>query len=218
MINRENRDWPDDGDHVRDLEAAGAVVIRGEAHLDGPGRVVVRSAAGEQTLTARSTLIAVGTNASVPDDIEGLDQIQPWTNREATSTRELPKSLAVLGAGPTGVEMSQVYARYGVPTVLVSPHDRINPSDHPRWPRRGASSDPRERPKGGLSSGELARNWQEVCGRPSDPPPPSLSRGSDVSRDRRLAECFEVLHRVTEVSLDRSTEQLLCDAGEYTHR
>ncbi len=28
--------------------------------------------------------------------------------------------------------MSQVFARYGVPTVLVSPHDRINPQDHPR--------------------------------------------------------------------------------------
>jgi pyruvate/2-oxoglutarate dehydrogenase complex dihydrolipoamide dehydrogenase (E3) component len=38
----------------------------------------------------------------------------------------------VLGAGPTGVEMSQVFARYGVPTVLISPHDRINPKDHPR--------------------------------------------------------------------------------------
>lgn len=132
MINRENRDWPDDSGHVRDLEAAGAVVIRGEARMDGPGRVVVRTAADEQTLTAHSILVAVGTNASVPDDIEGLDQIRPWTNREATSTRELPKSLVVLGAGPTGVEMSQVYARYGVPTVLVSAHDRINPNDHPR--------------------------------------------------------------------------------------
>jgi len=76
--------------------------------------------------------VAVGTSSTIPDDIEGLDQIQPWTNREATTTRELPRSLVVLGAGPTGVEMSQVYARYGVPTVLVSPHERINPKDHPR--------------------------------------------------------------------------------------
>ena len=80
MINRENRDWPDDSGHVRDLEAAGAVDIRGEARMDGPGRVVVRTAADEHTLTAHSILVAVGTNASVPDDIEGLDQIRPWTN------------------------------------------------------------------------------------------------------------------------------------------
>jgi len=125
-------DWPDDNGHVRDLEAAGAVVFRGEGRIDGPGRVVVRTSDGVRTLGARAILVAVGTNSTIPDDIEGLDQIQPWTNREATTTRELPRSLVVLGAGPTGVEMSQVYARYGVPTVLVSPHERINPNDHPR--------------------------------------------------------------------------------------
>jgi dihydrolipoamide dehydrogenase len=125
-------DWPDDSGHVRDLEAAGAVVFRGEARIDGPRQVVVRTADGVRALGARAILVAVGTNATIPDDIEGLDEIQPWTNREATTTRELPRSLVVLGAGPTGVEMSQVYARYDVPTILVSPHERINPKDHPR--------------------------------------------------------------------------------------
>jgi pyruvate/2-oxoglutarate dehydrogenase complex dihydrolipoamide dehydrogenase (E3) component len=125
-------DWPDDSDHVRDLEAAGAVVIRGEARIDGPRQVVVRTSDGVRALGARAILVAVGTNSTIPDDIDGLDQIQPWTNREATTTRELPRSLVVLGAGPTGVEISQVYARYGVPTILVSAHERINPNDHPR--------------------------------------------------------------------------------------
>lgn len=69
-----------------------------------------------------------------PDDsghVTDLDAITPWTNRQATTTRELPRSLVVLGAGPTGVEMSQIYARYGIPMVLVSLHERINPKDHP---------------------------------------------------------------------------------------
>jgi pyruvate/2-oxoglutarate dehydrogenase complex dihydrolipoamide dehydrogenase (E3) component len=133
MIVREQpRDWPDDSGHVTDLEAAGAVVIRGEARIEGPGRVVVRTADGVRVLGARAVVVAVGSNSTIPDDIEGLDQIRPWTNREATTARELPRSLVVLGAGPTGVEMSQVCARYGVPTVLVSPHERINPKDHPR--------------------------------------------------------------------------------------
>ena len=133
MIVRERpREWPDDGAHVNDLEAAGAEVIRGDARLDGPGRVVVRTPDGDRALGAKAILVAVGSNATIPDDIEGLDQVHAWTNREAASTRELPKSLVVLGAGPTGVELSQVFARYGVPTVLVSPHDRINPKDHPR--------------------------------------------------------------------------------------
>ncbi|NJD29946.1 MAG: NAD(P)/FAD-dependent oxidoreductase [Chloroflexi bacterium] len=133
MIVRERpRDWPDDSGHVNDLDSAGAEVIRGDARLDGPGRVVVRSDREERSLAAKAILVAVGANSTIPDDIEGLDQIRPWTNREATSARELPGSLVVLGAGPTGVEMSQVFARYGVPTVLVSPHDRVNPRDHPR--------------------------------------------------------------------------------------
>jgi dihydrolipoamide dehydrogenase len=133
MIVREpSRDWPDDSGHVHDLEAAGAVVIRGEARIGGPGQVVIRTADGLRAFGARAIVVAVGTNAAIPDDIEGLDNIRPWTNREATTARELPRSLIVLGAGPTGVEMSQVYARYGVPTVLVSPHERINPNDHPR--------------------------------------------------------------------------------------
>jgi pyruvate/2-oxoglutarate dehydrogenase complex dihydrolipoamide dehydrogenase (E3) component len=133
MIVRERpRDWPDDSGHVNDLEAAGAEIIRGEARLDGTGHVVVRSEGDERHLRATSILVAVGSNSTIPDGIDGLDQIRPWTNREATSARELPRSFVVLGAGPTGVEISQVFARYGVPTVLVSPHDRINPKDHPR--------------------------------------------------------------------------------------
>src|SRR5712671_6785584 len=124
MIVRERPlDWPDDSGHVNDLEAAGVVVIHGEARIDGPGKVVVRGDRGDRALGAKSILLSVGTNATIPDDIEGLDLIRPWTNRQATTARELPKSLVVLGAGPTGVEMSQVFALYGVPTVLVSQDD-----------------------------------------------------------------------------------------------
>jgi pyruvate/2-oxoglutarate dehydrogenase complex dihydrolipoamide dehydrogenase (E3) component len=55
-----------------------------------------------------------------------------WTNREATLTRELPRSLLVLGGGPTGCELAQVFARFGVPTRIVQSGPRILPTDHPR--------------------------------------------------------------------------------------
>lgn len=132
MINREGRDWPDDGGHLRALEGAGARVVRGEARLAGPGRVAVRSAdGGEIVLEARAIVIAVGSHSTIPD-LPGLDQIRPWTNREATSTRTLPDSLLILGGGPTGVELAQVFARYGVPVTLVHSHERLNQRDHPR--------------------------------------------------------------------------------------
>jgi pyruvate/2-oxoglutarate dehydrogenase complex dihydrolipoamide dehydrogenase (E3) component len=131
MISREGTEYPSDAGHVGSLEEAGAVVVRGAARLDGPGRVTVSRDEGEQALRATHVIIAVGSHATVPS-LEGLDAIVPWTNREATSTRELPRSLVVLGAGPTGVEMAQVFARYGVPTMLVASQERVNPRDHER--------------------------------------------------------------------------------------
>ena len=131
MISREGTDYPDDGGHVRDLEAAGAVAVRGTARLDGPGRVAVSHDGVEHLLDAAAVLVAVGSTSRVPD-MPGLAEVPFWTNREATSARELPESLLVLGAGPTGVELAQAYARYGVPVTLVVPGSRILPRDHPR--------------------------------------------------------------------------------------
>jgi len=131
MISREGTDYPDDGRHVRDLEAAGAVAMRGTARLDGPGRVAVIHDGVEHQLEAGNVIVAVGSTSTVPD-LPGLDDVPFWTNRDATSARELPESLLILGAGPTGVELGQVYARYGVPVTLVVPGDRILPRDHPR--------------------------------------------------------------------------------------
>ena len=64
--------------------------------------------------------------------IEGLSATHPWTNRQATLTRVLPRSLLVLGGGPTGVELSQIFARFGVPTTIVQSGPRILPTDNAR--------------------------------------------------------------------------------------
>lgn len=131
MISREGTAFPSDAGHVAGLEGAGAVVVRGVGRMAGPGRVTVTHDGAEHELLARTIIIAVGSQPTIPA-IEGLDTITPWTNREATSTRELPASLVILGAGPTGVEMAQVFARYGVPTTLVASRSGVNPKGHPR--------------------------------------------------------------------------------------
>jgi len=130
-INREGIPYPDDTGDAQRLEAVGAVVVRGTARLDGPGRVVVRHEDVEHELEAANVVVAVGSNSRIPD-LPGLDQIRYWTNRDATSARELPESLLILGGGPTGVELAQVYARYGVPVTLVESNPRILARDHPR--------------------------------------------------------------------------------------
>ena len=132
MINRApDAPEPDDGGHVRGLEAAGATVYRGDATITGRGRVTVRHDGVEHELHGRHVVVAVGSSSRVPP-IPGLDTVPTWTNHEATLTRELPRSLLVLGGGPTGCELAQVYVRFGVPTTIVQSGPRLAPTDHPR--------------------------------------------------------------------------------------
>jgi pyruvate/2-oxoglutarate dehydrogenase complex dihydrolipoamide dehydrogenase (E3) component len=137
MINRIDRDYPDDSSHVKALTKAGAEPIRGEAQFASrdPLQIEVREPSGEtRRLEAGAVVLAIGSHSRIPA-LPGLDRSGHWTNREGTSLRELPDGVVVLGGGPSGVELAQVYARYGVPVTIVHPHDRINDRDHPRSSR-----------------------------------------------------------------------------------
>jgi dihydrolipoamide dehydrogenase len=131
MISREGTDYPSDAGHVRNLEAAGARVIKGIARITGPGRVDVDvHGGGAESLEGRNVIVSAGSTPFVPP-IPGLAEAGFWTNREATSARERPSSLVVLGGGPIGVELSQFYARFDVQVTLIAGGDRIIPRDHP---------------------------------------------------------------------------------------
>jgi len=127
MINRITTDYPNDGSHVHALEKVGATVVRGTARIAGPGKVVVTHDNTTHDLVAKDIIVAVGSVGKVPR-LEGLEAAGYWTNVEATSVRELPKSIVVLGAGPSGIEIAQYFARYDVRTTIVG---RVNPTDHP---------------------------------------------------------------------------------------
>ncbi len=132
MINREGIDYPSDAGHEQRYRDVGAEPIRGTARLDGPGvvRVALRDG-GERVLHGRDIIIAVGSHSRIPD-IVGLDQIDYWDNHQGTAARELPRSLLIMGGGPTGTELAQAYARYGVPVTLVDSNPRILARDHAR--------------------------------------------------------------------------------------
>lgn len=132
MINRlPDAEEPDDAHHVGPLREAGVLIYRGEAEVVTRGVIEVRHDGRSHRLEAKHLVIAVGSQSKVPP-IPGLDAIKVWTNREATLARELPKSLLVLGGGPTGCELAQAYVRFGVPTTIVQSGDRLMPTDHPR--------------------------------------------------------------------------------------
>ena len=128
MINRIKTDYPNDGSHVHALEKAGASVFRGTAKLTGPGTVSVTHENTTHELRATDVIVAVGSVGKVPK-LDGLEEAGYWTNVEATSLRELPKSIVILGAGPSGLEIAQYLARYGVRTAIVG---WVNPTDHPK--------------------------------------------------------------------------------------
>ena len=131
MISREGTPYPSDAGHIRHLEAAGARVVKGTGRLTGPGRVEVAvNDGGTESLEGRAVIVSAGSTPVVPP-LPGLPEAGFWTNREATSARELPSSLVVLGGGPVGVELAQVYARFDVPVTIVESGDRILPRDHP---------------------------------------------------------------------------------------
>jgi len=130
MISREGIDYPDDGGHVRRMEAAGTRVIRGAARIVGRGAVEVQTDEGVDQLSASNVIVAAGSEPFVPP-IPGIEDVSYWTSRDATSTRDLPSSLVILGGGVVGVEMAQVFVRFGVRVTLVEGGDRILSRDHP---------------------------------------------------------------------------------------
>jgi pyruvate/2-oxoglutarate dehydrogenase complex dihydrolipoamide dehydrogenase (E3) component len=132
MVNRPvDAEEPDDASHVRSLEDAGARTYRGDASITDRGRVAVTHDGATHELAARNVVVAVGSTSKMPP-VEGLAATRPWTNREATLARALPASLLVLGGGPTGCELAQVFARFGVPTTVVQSGPRLVPTEHPR--------------------------------------------------------------------------------------
>ena len=86
---------------------------------------------GTRELAAHDVVLAVGSTTRLPP-IEDLAATDPWSNVQLTATRELPRSLLILGGGPTGVELGQVFARYGVPVTIVESNQRLLARDHPR--------------------------------------------------------------------------------------
>jgi pyruvate/2-oxoglutarate dehydrogenase complex dihydrolipoamide dehydrogenase (E3) component len=132
MINRApDAAEPDDSGHAQRLTDAGATVYRGDGQITARGVVRVRHDGTEHELHAPAIIVAVGSTSRVPH-LDGLDGIVPWTNEQATLARALPRSLVVMGGGPTGCELAQVYARFGVPVTIVQSGPRLAPTDHPR--------------------------------------------------------------------------------------
>lgn len=105
---------------------AGADVYVGQATFTGPHELQV----GGQTLHFRKAVIATGGRAKVPP-IPGLAEAPYLTNTTLFNLTELPPRLAVLGAGPIGLEMAQAFRRFGSEVTVLEGLDRILGTEDP---------------------------------------------------------------------------------------
>ncbi|CAD5917858.1 MULTISPECIES: dihydrolipoyl dehydrogenase family protein [Streptomyces] len=123
--------WKDDG-QVDWLEGVGADVYRGTGRLTGPREVTVTAPDGtEHRLTARHAVaVCTGTRAVVPD-LPGIAEARPWTSREATSAKEVPGRLVVVGGGVVGVEMATVWQALGAEVTLLVRGEGLLPKMEP---------------------------------------------------------------------------------------
>ena len=98
-------------------------VVEGCGVLEGEGRVRV----GEDRVVSAQAII-VGTG-SRPKSLPGIDfdGERIISSDHATMARELPRSVAIIGAGAVGVEFATFYRQMGAQVALLEALDRLVP-------------------------------------------------------------------------------------------
>lgn len=109
---------------VRDNE--NLELIEGEARFEPDGAVRV----GHRVIRAPKVIVNVGARPGVPD-IAGLDRTPYVTSRQALDVRDLPESLIVIGGGFVGIELAQMFARFGTQVTVFQRSERILPREEP---------------------------------------------------------------------------------------
>ncbi|QPP05578.1 NAD(P)/FAD-dependent oxidoreductase [Streptomyces bathyalis] len=121
-----------DGNQVAWLDSVAVDLVRGHGRLDGPRRVIVETPDGSaRTLTARHAVaVCTGSRAALPD-LPGIADARPWTSRDATSSKEVPGRLAVVGGGVVGAEMATAWQALGSDVTVLVRGDRLLPRMEP---------------------------------------------------------------------------------------
>jgi pyruvate/2-oxoglutarate dehydrogenase complex dihydrolipoamide dehydrogenase (E3) component len=119
-------DW-DDKVAVDRFVGKGGRFFRGRGRFVGPGRVTVGDV---ELIASRGIVMATGTRPSAPP-IPGLADTPYWTNHEAIEATEVPASLVVIGGGAVGLELAQVFARFGARVTVLEVADRLLALEEP---------------------------------------------------------------------------------------
>jgi pyruvate/2-oxoglutarate dehydrogenase complex dihydrolipoamide dehydrogenase (E3) component len=111
-------------DSARRFSGLGVDVLIGEGRFVGPGAIQVDG----KRLEYAKAAICTGARAAIPA-VPGLAQAGYLTNETLFALTELPRRLAVIGAGPIGCEMAQAFARFGSQVSVFERMARVLPRD-----------------------------------------------------------------------------------------
>jgi dihydrolipoamide dehydrogenase len=104
----------------QDMIELGIKIVRGTGVITRPGTVSV----GLENFEYDQLVITTGSSPVVPP-IPGLDSVDAWTTDKALSSSELPDTLIVIGGGPAGCELAQIYSRFGTKVTIVEAGSRL---------------------------------------------------------------------------------------------
>ncbi|HEX6526629.1 MAG TPA: NAD(P)/FAD-dependent oxidoreductase [Streptosporangiaceae bacterium] len=120
----------DDSAATAQITGAGVQVIRGTGRITGVGQVEVTPLGlGEQLSLIYTDLVITAGSEPVAPPIEGLSDIPAWTTAEGLCSPDLPRRLIVLGGGPAGCELTQIYAAFGSHVTLIEAEDGLLPGE-----------------------------------------------------------------------------------------
>lgn len=102
------------------LRDSGYGVVWGTATFVDPQTVRV----GDEELSGGRVLVATGSRTAVPA-IPGIDEIEWIDHVSALDLEDVPESLLIVGGGPVGLELAQIFARFGSRVTLVNQGPQI---------------------------------------------------------------------------------------------
>ncbi len=109
----------------------GTARLRSATQVDvtaAPNAPAVNGQKFDGTLTAKNIIIATGARArSIPGVDANADGEKIITYRKALELKQPPKSIAIIGAGPIGMELGYVFRAYGSQVTLVEMLPRVVP-------------------------------------------------------------------------------------------
>ena len=113
-------------DSVERFTHLGVDVFIGNGHFVSPSAVEVD---GKRLEFNRAVIATGGRAADLP--IPGLKEAGYLTNETVFRLTELPRRIAVIGAGPIGCELAQSFARFGSEVFLIEALHGIMPNEEP---------------------------------------------------------------------------------------